>query len=189
MNDEIRFQETCLPCKDAFCSKIKKSHISNKDYNHDCNVFQRLNISILGEHSDLYLKTYVLLLTDIFENFRNIALRDYKLDLCHFYSAPGLSWAAMLQMTKVNLDLIKDIDDLLLWERACRGGVSQISSRYSQANNPYMDYYDPHLEHAYIMFIDANNLSEFTVGGVNNHYLSEDSDASPKKKLQSLTCS
>ena len=133
MNDEIRFQETCLPCKDAFCSKIKKSHISNKDYNHDCNVFQRLNISILGEHSDLYLKTYVLLLTDIFENFRNIALRDYKLDLCHFYSASGLSWAAMLQMTKVNLDLIKDIDDLLLWERACRGGVSQISSRYSQA--------------------------------------------------------
>ena len=94
----------------------------------------------------------------MFENFRNISLRDYKLDPCHFYSAPGLSWAAMLQMTKVNLDLITNIDDPLLWERACRWGASQISSRYPQANHLYMEDYDPSLEHAYIMFIDAKNL-------------------------------
>ena len=124
MDDESRFQETCLPSKVDFYSEIKKSHISDEDYHHACNVFQRLNISNLGEYSDLYLKTDVLLLTDIFENFRNIAIRDYQLDPCHFYSAPGLSWAAMLLMIKVNLELITDMDDLLLWERACRGGVS-----------------------------------------------------------------
>lgn len=158
MDDESRFQETCLPSKENFYSEIKKSHISDEDYHHACNVFQRLNISNLGEYSDLYLKTDVLLLTDIFENFRNIAIRDYQLDPCHFYSAPGLSWAAMLLMTKVNLELITDMDDLLLWERACRGGVSQISSRFAQANNPYLDDYDPSQAHAYIMHIDANNL-------------------------------
>ena len=84
MNDESRFQETCLPSKEDLYSEIKKkSHISDKDYSHACNVFQRLNISSSGEYSDLYLKTYVLLLTDIFENFSNISLRDYQLDPCH----------------------------------------------------------------------------------------------------------
>ena len=158
MDDESRFQETCLPPKEAFYSEIKKSHISDEDYYHACSVYRRLNISNLGDYSDLYLKTDVLLLTDIFENFRNISLRDYRLDPCHFYSAPGLSWSAMLLMTKVNLELITDMDDLLLWERGCRGGISQISSRYAQANNPYLDDYDPSSAHAYIIHIDANNL-------------------------------
>lgn len=158
MNDEMRFQETTLPPKEAFYSEIKKSHISDDDYNHSYNVYERLGISNLGEYSDLYLKTDVLLLTDIFENFRNISLRDYRLDPCHFYSAPGLSWAAMLLMTKVELELITEMDDLLLWERACRGGISQISCRYATANNPYLNDYDPSQPHSYIMFLDANNL-------------------------------
>ena len=64
----------------------------------------------------------------------------------------------MLQMKKVNSELITDMDDLLLWERAYRGGISQMSSRYAQANNPYLDDYDPSQAHSYIMFIDANNL-------------------------------
>ena len=88
-----------------------------------------------------------------------ISLRDYKLDLCHFYSAPGLSWAAMLLMTKAELELITDIDDLLLWERGCRGGVSQISCCYATANNPYMDDYNPEEVIKHIGFLDANNLN------------------------------
>ena len=158
MNDERRFQETRIPPKDAFYSEIKKSHINEEDYSHACKVFRHLGLSNLGDYSDLYLKTDVLLLTDIFENFRDISMRDYRLDPCHFYSAPGLSWSAMLLMTKVNLELLTDIDDLLLWERGCRGGISQISHRYAEANNPYLSDYDPSRPHSYIVYVDAVNL-------------------------------
>ena len=118
----------------------------------------QLGLLTLGEYSDLYLKTDVLLLTDIFENFRDISMRDYRLDPCHYYSAPWLSWSAMLLMTKAKLKLITEIDDLLLWERACRGGVNQISCRYAKANNPYLEDYDPCQPNSFIVFIDSVNL-------------------------------
>lgn len=158
MNDENRFLETELPEKDAFYSSIKMSHISGDDYAHALRVFDLLNIKNLGEYSDLYLKKDVLLLADIFENFRDVCYRDYQLDPCHFYSAPGLSWAAMLRMTKVELELLTDIGDLLLWEKGIRGGISQISKRYATANNAYLKSYDPDKPVNYIMYLDAVNL-------------------------------
>ncbi|MES9880480.1 MAG: endonuclease domain-containing protein, partial [Sedimenticola sp.] len=121
MNDESKFEEIRLPPKEAFYSEVKKSHISDADYDHACNVFNILDISTMGEYSDLYLRTDVLLLSDIFQNFRRVCHRDYGLDPCHFYSVPGLSWAAMLKMTGVQLQLITDIDELLFWERGLRG--------------------------------------------------------------------
>ena len=64
----------------------------------------------MGEYHDLYLKTDVLLLSDIFENFRKTCMQYYKLNPCHYFTSPGLSWNAMLQMTDIKLDLISDID-------------------------------------------------------------------------------
>ena len=116
MNDESKFLETSLPPKEAFYSNVKKAQISDEDYKHACNVFSTLGLTDLGDYNDVYLKTDVPLLCDIFENFRNVSQRDYNLDPCHFYSAPGLSWASMLRMTKVNMELIAEIDDLILWE-------------------------------------------------------------------------
>ncbi|MES9903031.1 MAG: hypothetical protein ABW168_10145 [Sedimenticola sp.] len=158
MNDESRFEETRLPAKEAFYSEVKKSHISDADYEHACTVFNTLAISTIGEYSDVYLKTDVLLLCDIFENSRQVCHRDYTLDPCNFYSAPGLSWAAMLRMTRVELELITDVDDLLFWERGIRGGISQISHRHAEANNPYLTSYDMTEPTSYISFWDCNNL-------------------------------
>ena len=64
----------------------------------------------MGEYHDLYLKSDVLLLTDIFENFRKICLQYYKLDPCHYFKSPGLSWDAMLKMTDIKLELMIDVD-------------------------------------------------------------------------------
>ena len=47
----------------------------------------------------LYLKTDILLLVDVFEKFISIYLEYYRLDRCHYFISPGLSWDAMLKMT------------------------------------------------------------------------------------------
>ena len=74
-------------------------------------------MNIIGDYHDLYLKTDVLLLADIFEKFINTCLNYYKLDPFYFFSSPGLSWDAMLKMTEIELELINDIDIHLFIEK------------------------------------------------------------------------
>ena len=97
MNCWERFDEPQLPTIEKFHSKLNGYDISDENYTHALNVFNKFNCKNMGDYHDLYLKTDVLLLADVFENFRNVSLRDYKLDPAHFYTAPGQSWAAMLK--------------------------------------------------------------------------------------------
>ena len=85
-------------------------------------------------------------------------MKDYGLDPCHYYSAPGLSWDALLKMTGVNLDLIADLDQQLFIEKGMRGGISTITHRHAVANNKYMKNYNLEEESSYLMYLDANNL-------------------------------
>ena len=110
----------------------------------------------MGQYHDLYLKSDVLLLADVFRNFRQTCLAYYGLDPCHYVSSPGLSWDAMLKMAKANLDLISDVDMQLFIEKGMRGGISYIAHRHAQANNPYMKNYNEKEESSYIMYFDAN---------------------------------
>ena len=59
-----------------------------------------------------------------------------------FFSAPGLSWDAMLKMTRVKLEKISDIDQYLFIEKGSRGGITYITKRFSKGNNKYMCDYD-----------------------------------------------
>ena len=112
----------------------------------------------MGEYHDLYLKSDILLLADVFENVRKTCLKYYKLDPSYYFSSPGLSWDAILKMTDIKLELITDVDQYLFIERASKGGVSYIANRYAKANNKYMKKYDENLPSKYIMYLDANNL-------------------------------
>ncbi len=159
MNSWDRFNETKLPEKTLFFSKLNNEHISIEDYEHAQTVWNTFKISNLGEYHDLYLKTDVLLLADVFENFRNLCLDYYKLDAAHYFSAPALAWDSALKMTKVKLELFTNPDMHLFIEKGLRGGISVISGRYSKANNKYMDdNYDPNETSKYITYLDANNL-------------------------------
>lgn len=153
-----KLEETTLPSKDDFYSKLSESDISEEEYDFAQNVWNAFNIKTLGEYSDLYMKIDVLLLADVFENFRETCHRNYKLDPAHYFTAPGLSWDAMLKYTKVKIELLVDIDMLLFVERGIRGGISQCSLRHAQANNKYMPQYDNTKDSSYLIYLDANNL-------------------------------
>ena len=115
-------------------------------------------MNAMGDYHDVYLKTGVLLLADVFENFIKTCLDYYGLDLCHYFSSPGLCWDAMLKMAGIKLDLISDIDMHLFIEKGMKGGISYISKRYSKANNKYMKCYDSSEESKFIMYLDGNNF-------------------------------
>ena len=115
-------------------------------------------MNAMGDYHDLYLKTDVLLLADIFEKFININLNYYGLDPCHYFSSPGLSWDTMLKMTGIELELVSDIDMHLFIEKRMTGGTLYIAKRHSKVDNKYMKFYDSGKESKYITYLDANNL-------------------------------
>ena len=159
MDSLERLMENKLPAKKSFYSTLTGEGISVEDYQHTLKVWKEFEIKTIKDYLELYNETDVLLLADVFENFRNICLENYKLDPAHYFTAPGLSWDAALKMTKVELELLSDVDMLLMVEKGIRGGVSMISNRYSEANNKYMnDKFNPSEPSKCIQYLDANNL-------------------------------
>ena len=158
MDNIEKLKDTKPPPQKAFYSKLTGKGINNYNYNHVLEVWKTCKIKKLKEYHEVYNKTDVLLLADVFEKFRDLCLKNYGLDPAHYYTAPGLAWDAMLKMTKINLELLSDVDKLLMIEKGIRGGISIISNRYGKANNKYMkDFYEKELS-KYLMYLDANNL-------------------------------
>ena len=106
MDSFSKFNDTELPQIEEFYSLLTDNNISEDDYKHAKDVWNKFNLKNMGEYHDLYLKTDILLLVDVFENFRKTCLAYYKLDPLHYITSPGLAWDAMLKMTKINLELI-----------------------------------------------------------------------------------
>ena len=158
MDSIEKLKDTKPPPQQAFYSKLTGKGINNYNYNHVLNVWKTFKMKSLKEYHEVYNITDVLLLADVFENFRDLCLKNYGLDPAHYYTAPGLAWDAMLKMTKINLELLSDIDKLLMIEKGIRGGISIISNRYGKANNKYMKDYNKKEASKYLMYVDANNL-------------------------------
>ncbi|KAK3741187.1 hypothetical protein QZH41_012628, partial [Actinostola sp. cb2023] len=158
VNRLSKLDETVLPPKEEFFSKLNNTDISDADYRHAQNVWRVFKMNTMREYHDLYLLSDVLLLMDVFETFRDVCMEHYTLDPCWYYTAPGLSWDAMLKMTQIKLELLTDVDMLLMVEKGIRGGVSTITKRYAKANNKYMKEYRKEEKSIFIKYLDANNL-------------------------------
>ena len=154
-----KLKETKLPSKEDFYSKLNDEKITDEDYQHAINVWN--TFKTLQDYHDLYLKSDVLLLADVFENFRKTCLKHYKLDPCYYYTVPGLAWDACLKETKQDLELLKDYDMFMMFEQGIRGGISHISKRYAEAKNKSMKKYDETKPSTYLQYLDANNLYSY----------------------------
>lgn len=107
MDSFDKFSDTQLPTKVDFSGTLNNEHISDEDYIHAQNVWETFELNNMGEYHNLYLKSDILLLADVFEDFRKTCLQYYKLDPCHYFTS-GLSWDAMLKMTDIKLELTID---------------------------------------------------------------------------------
>ena len=152
MDSWDRFNETRLPPIDKFYSKLNGVGI------HATSVWNESGIRNLGEYHDLYLRTDVVLLANVFEEFRNTFMKHYGLDPANFYTSPSLAWKACLKKTGIKLELLTDPDMLLMFEAGIRGGITQAVHRYAAANNKHMNNYNPNASSSYIQYLDENNL-------------------------------
>jgi len=112
-----KLNETTLPPKEKFYNTLNETHISNDDYEQAKTLWSRFNCNTLGEYSDWYLKIDVMLLVDCFENIRDLCLKTYGLDPNYYFTAPGMSFDCMLKYTEVNLELLSDYDQILMFEQ------------------------------------------------------------------------
>ena len=160
MDDFEKFKKQSLPKKTSFFSRLKQEKISDEDFDHAQRVWKECKLKNMGDFHDLYLKTDVLLLADVMENFRKLCEKHYELDPAHFFTIPGMAWDAMLKITGIELELLKDgqIEMLLMIEKGIRGGISNAFKRYAKANNKFMKNFDPELKSSFIVYLDANNL-------------------------------
>ena len=118
-----RFNETSLPSKESFYSNLNMEDIDDIDHRHGNNVFNKFKLNNLGDYHDLYVQSDTLLLADVFENFRDMCLKECELDPAHFLSLPGLVWQVCLKKTNVELELLTDYDMLLMVEEGIRAGI------------------------------------------------------------------
>ena len=165
MNSFKRFNKDKLCARKYFYSsakdkkiskvdKISDGHVSIEDFMVCERIWDKFKMKNMGDYHDHYFKKDVLLLADVFEKFTVTCLKYYELDPCHYFSAPGLSWDAMLKMTGVKLEKISDIDQYLFIEKGTWGGISYIA----KSNNKYMCDYDPNKPSTFITYLDRNNL-------------------------------
>ena len=69
----------------------------------------------------------------------------------------------MFKMTKIKLELIQDPDMYIFFEKGIKGGISNISNRYSKVNNKYLKSYEPKQESKHIIYLDTNNLYGYAI--------------------------
>ena len=132
---------------------------TDEDYEKAKVIWKHFKIKNMGEYHDLHLKTDVVLLTDIIENFRDVCIQDYGLDPVYYYTLPNFAFDAMLKLTGVEIDLVYDQDMYEMIETGLRGGMTQTACKKVEANNIYMgDDFDEIKESSYIYNFDANNL-------------------------------
>ena len=125
---------------------------------HAKKVWKLFKIKNMGKYHDLYVRSDVAQLSDVFENFRSICLKIYELDPSYFVSTPGFAFEAMLKCTKAKLELMTDINMVLMTEKDIRGGLTKVVKKHSIANHKHLPGYGATKKSIFLQYLDANDL-------------------------------
>ena len=98
----------------------------------------------------MYVQSKILLLADVFENFRNKYIEIWELDPAFFLSAPGLAWQGCLRKTEVKLELLTDINMIWMAEKGITVRICYAIQRYAKSNSKYRKNYDKNKESSFI---------------------------------------
>ena len=109
-----KLSETQLPPKESFFSKLRDEGISDEYYSHAQKVWDEFQCKTFRDYHDIYNFSVVLMLADVFENFRVVCMNNYKLDPAWYLTSSGLAWDAALKMTKIRFALLRDYDMILI---------------------------------------------------------------------------
>ena len=131
-----------------FFSKLKNKCPDDKEIDRTREIIKKFNIKNGKELTELYLKSDVILLANVFEKFIKISVEEYGINPLYCVSLPGYTWLCGMKYTGINLQTLQDKDMILLLENNIRGGISSImGNRYIKSD-----------KNKKILFIDANNL-------------------------------
>ena len=150
--------EKQLPPITSFFDDLTQTNISTDDYLFAQKIWLTFQCKTLKDYLHVYLLTDVLLLADVFENFRTNCLKDYELDPVHYFSGAHFTFDAFLLKSQESIELITDVNQYLMFQKMVRGGMSMVCKRYAYANNKMLKSFNPYDEEKYLLYIDANNL-------------------------------
>ena len=121
-------------------------------------IYDLFSCKNLTDFHNVYVLSDTVLLADVFENFRNLSIKQYRLDPAHFVSLPSYTLDACLLKCKVKLELITDPSIFCFIESGLRGGLCKVTCRHAKANNPLLENYNSNHETSYISYVDCNSL-------------------------------
>ena len=150
--------ERHLPEREKFYNDLTCSHVLDEWYAFAQEVWDMFQCQNLKDYLHVYLLADCLLLADVFENYRDCCLADYRLDPVHYYSSPHFTFDAFLLFTRAKLDFLTEVDQYLFLNKAMWGGLSMVAKRHSKANHPSLSGYDSSCPCKFLMFLDSNNL-------------------------------
>ena len=134
--------------KESYYSKLTNSYPKDEEIERTDKIIDVFGVKNGKELTELYLKTDVILLADVFEKFINVSVKEFGINPLYSVSLPGYTWQCGLKYTNVKLDTLQDKDMILLLENNIRGGISSVmGDRYVKSD-----------DHRKILYIDANNL-------------------------------
>lgn len=154
-----KYGEKKLPPIEDFYNKMNKETLTKEDYQHAKDVWQTSKVQSLGEYTDLYVKADCLMLADIFEKFRATFIKEYKLDPAWCFTLPGYGLEALLHTTKVQIELLTDINMVYMFQKGIRGGFACCTHKFSEARNKYLGHtLQSGEESKQIILLDCCNL-------------------------------
>lgn len=163
MDNVEKLNETQLPDINQFFNTHDGDKDNIEDYYFAQKVWTTFGCTNILEYIKLYLERDVIILADVFENFRRTCNKIYNLEPVHYPTADSMSWDAMLKCTKVKLDLISDTEMAKFINSARREGLIQCTTRMMEANNKYMQNFNPRKPTNHLACLEANDLYDWAM--------------------------